>query len=132
MSVVWVATSPESGQLSYETRSDMADVLQRFTELRSKGQGYLEVRTQDAAIPRLAFGFRNDLSVIHLFDESERISLLMGDGTVASSEVVEILIMNDVAEFTGEFVLDVDHGWKVVRDFINGEAPSSLGEWCEM
>lgn len=37
--------------------------------------------------------------------------LLAGDGTVPSSAEVEVPIMDDLAVFTGGFVLDTDRAW---------------------
>jgi hypothetical protein len=49
--VVWAATSPVSGRFSpAETRSDLVDLSERFNELRSHGQGYLEVRYRTGII----------------------------------------------------------------------------------
>jgi hypothetical protein len=45
MSVVWAATSPESGLFHpVERRSEVKDLSDRFNDLRSRGQGYVEVR----------------------------------------------------------------------------------------
>jgi len=37
--------------------------------------------------------------------------LLVGDGTVPSGAEVEVPIMDDLAAFTGDFVLDIDRAW---------------------
>ncbi|MET7525819.1 hypothetical protein [Streptomyces sp900116325] len=133
MSVVWATTSPESGWFSpSETRSDLRSLSERFIELRSRGQGYLEVRCLDAAFPQLTLGFRGDHAVIHLLNDTAGIFLLVGDGTIASGAVVDVPIMDDLAEFTGDFVLSVDRAWALVRNFIRTRVPSELGEWCEL
>jgi hypothetical protein len=133
MSVAWTATSPESGRFSPgERRSDVRDLSDRFNELRSRGQGYLEVAFPDRGYPLLSLGFRDDHAVISVFESAEKVSLLVGDGTVSSGAAVDVLIMDDLARFTGEFVLSVDRAWDLVRLFIRTGAPSDLGEWCEL
>ncbi|MEU1599194.1 hypothetical protein ABZ468_41920 [Streptomyces sp. NPDC005708] len=133
MGVIWAATSPESGRFSaVEKRSDVRDLSDRLTELRFRGQGYLEVWLPSGEFPRLALGFRGDQAVIHLFDDTEVTSLLVGDGTVAADVAVDIPIMDDLAVFTGDFVLTVDRAWVLVRNFIRTGAPRDLGEWCEL
>ncbi|MET9405310.1 hypothetical protein ABZX90_05890 [Streptomyces sp. NPDC002935] len=59
-------------------------------------------------------------------------SLLVGDDTVSSGAVVEVPIMDDLAAFTGAFVLDIDRAWDLVHDFTQTWAASPLGEWCEL
>ena len=133
MSVVWAATSPDSGQFApVERRSNVRDLSDHFNELRSRGQGYLEVRLPECDFPQLSLGFRDDHAVIHLFSNAEEMSLLMGDGTVPSRAVIDVPIMDDLTEFTGDFVLSVDRAWDLVRDFVRTGAPRDLGEWCEL
>ena len=133
MSVVWATTSPESGRFSAgERRSDVRDLADRFSELRSCGQGYLEVRLPDREFPQLSLGFRGDHAVIHLIDDAEGMSLLVGDGTVSVGAVVDVLIMDGLAEFTGGFVLSVDRAWALVGSFIRTGAARDLGVWCAL
>jgi hypothetical protein len=133
MSVVWAATSPESGLFHLvERRSDVEDLSDRFSELRSRGQGYVEVRSPNRQFPVLTLGFRGDHAVVHLMSDSERMSLLVGDGTMPSSAEVEVPIMDDLAAFTGDFVLDVDRAWNLVYDFTRTQAADPLGEWREL
>lgn len=133
MSAVWSMTSPESGRFTPgERRSELRDLTDDFNELRSRGRGYLEVRLPDGAFPQLTLSFRDDHAIIHLFTNEESVSLLVGDGTVPPETTVDVLIMDDLAAFTGDFVLSVDHAWDVVRDFVRTEAIEGLGEWCEL
>lgn len=54
MSVVWAATSPESGLFDpVERRTEVKDLSDRFNDLRSCGQGYVEVRSPDREFPAL-------------------------------------------------------------------------------
>ncbi|MFG2409087.1 hypothetical protein ACGFR8_33025 [Streptomyces brevispora] len=132
MSVVWVGTSPESGLFSpVETHSDAEELSGRFNDLRSRGQGYIEVRLPNREFPVLALAFRDDHAVVHLMSDTERTSLLVGDGTVPSGDEVEVPIMDDLVTFTGNFVLDIDRAWKV-HDFSHTQAVGALGEWCEL
>ncbi len=85
MSVVWAATSPESGLFHpVERRSEVKDLSDRFNDLRSRGEGgYVEVRTANREFPVLTLAFRGgDHAVVHLMSDTERLSLLVGDGTV--------------------------------------------------
>ncbi|MGW0835759.1 hypothetical protein [Streptomyces prunicolor] len=133
MSVVWAATSLESGRFHpVERRSEAKDLAGRFNDLRSRGQGYVEVRSPDRDFPVLALAFRDDHAVVHLMSDTGRISLLAGDGTVPSGVEVEVPVMDVLAAFTGDFVLDVDRAWNLVRGFMQTRAADPLGEWCEV
>lgn len=133
MSVVWAATALESGRFSaVERRSDVEELADHFDELRSHGQGYLEVRLPGGSFPLLTLGFRGDRAVIHRFDEAERSSLLTGDGSAAADDAVDVPVMDDLGVFSGNFVLTVDRAWALVRDFVQTGAPGELGEWCEL
>lgn len=133
MSVVWAATSPESGLFHpVERRSEMKDLTDRFNDLRSRGQGYVEVRSPDREFPVLILAFRDDHAVIHLMTDTEQTSLLAGDGTVPSAAEIEVPVMDDLAPFTGDFALDIDRAWGLVHDFTQTRATDSLGEWYEL
>ncbi|MGW1094175.1 hypothetical protein ACWD5W_00110 [Streptomyces sp. NPDC002455] len=133
MSVVWSMTSLQSGQFNQSERSsELRDLADDFNELRSRGQGYLEVRLSGSEFPQLTLGFRGDHAVVHLFANEESTSLLIGDGAVPSEATVEVPIMDDLTEFTGDFVLGIDQAWDVVRRF-SQEGEIEVGEvWCEL
>jgi hypothetical protein len=40
--------------------------------------------------------------------------------------------MDDLAAFTGDFVLDVDRAWNLMHDFMRTRAAEPLGEWREL
>lgn len=133
MSAMWAMTSPETGRFSgIEELSDVSVMEDRFHQLRSQGQGYVEVRLQDMDFPQLTLSFRDDHAVVHLFSDAEKVSLLKGDGTVPPEAAVDVPIMDDLAEFTGDFVLSVDRAWALVRSFARTGVPAALGEWCEL
>ncbi|MFH9892314.1 hypothetical protein ACH4OQ_19925 [Streptomyces luteogriseus] len=133
MSVMWAATSPESGLFHpVERRPEVKDLSDRFNDLRSCGQGYVEVRSPDKEFPVLTLAFRGDHAVVHLLSAAERMSLLAGDGIVPSGVEVEVPIMDDLAVFTGDFVLDTDRAWSLVYNFTRTRAAGPLGEWCEL
>ncbi|MGW1030566.1 hypothetical protein ACWD4Z_00090 [Streptomyces antibioticus] len=133
MSVVWAATSPESGGfLPAERLTDVEALSERVGDLRSRGQGYVEVRSPGEEFPVLTLAFRGDHAVVHLMSDPERTSLLVGDGTVPSGAEVEVPIMDDLAVFTGDFVLSLDRAWELVHDFTQTWAVAPLGEWCEV
>ncbi len=62
----------------------------------------------------------------------EEIPLLAGDGTVVPGEKIEVPIMDDLAEFTGEFAIDADHAWETVRTFMMTGSTADLGTWSEL
>ncbi|MFF3412597.1 hypothetical protein ACFYW8_41975 [Streptomyces sp. NPDC002742] len=133
MSVVWSMTSLKSGRFSpNERRSELPDLASGFNELRSRGQGYLEVRFPDNAFPQLTLSFRGDHAVIHLFNDEASVSLLVGDGTVSPEVTIDVPIMDDLTEFTGDFILSVHHAWDVVQNFVQTGTVEGLGEWCEL
>lgn len=132
MLVSWTATDPESRQFSATERSsDIADLTNHFTALRSHGQGYLEVRLPGGEFPYLTLGFQDDQAVIHLFDATEKSFLLVGDGTAAADAVVQVPIMDDLAVLSGDCVVAVDRAWALVCKFIQTKASGELGEWRE-
>ncbi|MGW4026738.1 hypothetical protein [Streptomyces sp. NPDC005009] len=133
MGVVWAATSPESGLFHpVERRSEVKGLPDRFNDLRSLGQGYIEVRLPNREFPTLTLAFRDDHAVVQLMSDPARMSLLVGDGAMPSGAEVEVPIMDDLAAFTGDFVLDVDRAWELVHDLTRTRVASSLGEWCEL
>lgn len=133
MSVVWSMTSLESGRFSADEReTEPHDLTGNYWKLRSSGLGYLEVRLPDSSFPRATLSFRGDYAVIHLFADEESVSLLSGDGTVPPEVIVDVPIMDDLAVFTGDFVLSVDHAWDVVWNFVQAGTFEELGEWCEL
>lgn len=133
MSVVWAATSPESGRFSpVEERSEVRDLSDRLSDLRSRGQGYIEVRLPNREFPVLMLAFRDDHAVVHLMSDAERMSLLAGDGTLSSDAEVAVPIMDEVAAFTGDFVLGLDRAWDLVHNFAWTGVAGTVGEWCEL
>ncbi|MFI8194713.1 hypothetical protein ACIF8T_39470 [Streptomyces sp. NPDC085946] len=134
MRVTWTATALESSgrHCVVERDSVLGELAEHFAELRSHGQGYLEVRPSGGEFSRLALGFRGDRAVIHLLDDAERSFLLVGDGSVAADAVVDVPVMDDLAAFSGDFVLTVDRTWSLVGLFIRTGVPGALGRWCEL
>ncbi|WP_416980827.1 hypothetical protein [Streptomyces sp. T028] len=126
-------TSLESGRFTPgQRRSELPELTGDFNKLRSRGQGYLEVRLPDTEFPQLTLGFRDDHAIIHRFTNEESMSLLIGDGTVPAEATVDVPIMDDLTAFTGDFVLSVDHAWGIVQNFVRAGMPEELGEWCEL
>lgn len=132
--VTWAATAPKSSawHSAVERDSDTRELADHFEALRSHGQGYLEVRLRGSEFPCLALGFQGEQAVIHLFEDAERSSLLVGDGSAAADASADIPVMDDVAAFSGDFILTVDRAWAIVGKFIQTGLPVELGEWCEL
>ncbi|MEW2468984.1 hypothetical protein AB0919_28830 [Streptomyces sp. NPDC046994] len=97
-SVEWAATSPRSAGFSAVGRcSDVQGLSNLHKELRTRGQGYIEVRPPTGEFPLLTMGFRGDHAVIHLFQDTETVSLLVGDGSVAANAVIDVPTMDEEA-----------------------------------
>jgi len=104
-----------------------------FSRLRSRGQGHLEVGPPGGGTyPCLTLAFRAGHAVVHLFTDEETVSLLAGDGTVPWGETVEVPVLDELAIFTGYFVMGVDHAWDVVESFVRTGSFTELGEWVEL
>ncbi|MFJ8051406.1 hypothetical protein [Streptomyces luteogriseus] len=126
-------TSRESGRFNpVEKRSDLSDLAREFNELRSHGRGYLEVRMPDSEFPQLTLSFSGDKAVIHLFTGEASVSLLAGDGAYPAEVTVDVPVMDDLATFTGNFVLGIDHAWEIVQNFAQAQRIEESGEWCEL
>ncbi|MET7745529.1 hypothetical protein [Streptomyces sp. NPDC005385] len=110
----------------------MTDLYARLSDLRSRGQGYIEVRSSNRDFPVLTMAFRDDHAVVHLESAPERMSLLAGGDTLPSDAEVEVPIMDELAVFTGDFVLQVDRAWDVVNDFSRTGVVGAPGEWREL
>lgn len=133
MSVTWAATALESGRFSaLERSSTVSELTAHFNELRSRGRGHLEVRLTDREFPWLAMGFQGNQAVIHLFDEAGGSALLAGDDSSAVDATVDVPVMDDLASFSGDFVLTVDRAWALMLAFIQTRTHDGLGEWCEL
>jgi len=130
--VWWAATSLGTGRFSgVDERSDVDDLRRRFEELRSRGRGYLEVRRHEhPPFPALLLGFQEERAVLHLHRDEAHMSLLVGDRARAS-EVVEVLMMDEVAEFSAAFAVPLDHAWSVVDAFARGQGVDA-DEWDDL
>jgi hypothetical protein len=133
LEVIWAGTAVPGGRFSpIEVRSTPDELDGRFRELRPRGEGNLEVRLPDRDFPTISLGFRGGHAVIHRVDSPESMSLLRGDSSVPSDAAVEVLIMDEPAEFTGDFVVAVDHAWRLIKEFVHTNELVNLGEWCEL
>ncbi|WP_433790652.1 hypothetical protein [Actinoplanes sp. CA-252034] len=133
MDVVWSAT--EAGSRRFRPApvpSDAAAVDDRFRQLRRRRvRGYIEVEIPEIASPRLAIGFRGEYAVIHLLVVSPvaQSFLLAGDRSVPDEAYVQVPVMDELARFTGDVVLEVHRAWELVRAFLRHGQAGELGEW---
>src|SRR5690349_13368855 len=96
--VVWVASSPDSGRFTSADVSSEWEVLQdRFDRLRSRSQGYVELHRPGQEYPLISFSFRENYAVLHLFEDPERTLLLKGDGVVSENVDVDVPVMDELA-----------------------------------
>jgi hypothetical protein len=130
---VVAATSVESGRFHpVERPTDIVNLLGLFDQLTGLGQGYLEVRSLERDFPLVTVGFRDGLAVMHCAAAPDQTALVHGDGSIAPDEAVEVPIMDELATFTGAFVLDTARARRLLEDFVRSGDPASLGEWCEL
>ncbi|MEU8391325.1 hypothetical protein [Micromonospora sp. NPDC048843] len=121
VSHVWDVRSTE--------RPGVAELAERFSELRAQGQGYLEV-PGGAQFPVCALGFKGFAAVVHLMSNDGVVSLLVADQPADAS--AEVLVMDDLVEFSVDFVLDLDRAWQVVEEFVRTGHPARAVHWCEL
>ena len=132
MRIAWSATSTEGRFIPAEREASPDTVCEHFSLLRAQGYGYFEIRGIDNEFPVLTIGFRDTHAVVHRMISTEEVSLLAGDGTAVPGESIEVPIMDDLAEFTGQFIIDVDHAWETVRTFMMTGSTADLGTWSEL
>ena len=127
------ATSLETGRFAATEQSvDGDDLICLLDQLSTIDQGYVEVRLVDDEFPALLAGFRKGFAVVHCMSKPESLALLAGDGSVAGSELVDVLIMDDLAPFSGEYVLESARARDVLLKFAQGADVRSLGEWHQL
>jgi hypothetical protein len=133
MDVAWSATELGSRRFGRTpVRSGLAELDHRFRELRRRRiRGYIEVEVPDVDSPQLTIGFRGEYAVIHKFVvvPDARSFLLAGDGSVPKEAYVEVPVMDELARFTGDVVLDVHRAWDRVRAFVRTGRAGDVGEW---
>jgi hypothetical protein len=103
--------------------------LAQFDELISHPEGYIEVRNSNQEHPLLIMSFRAGQAVIHRAEGATSMSLLHGDGSVPPDATIEVPIMDDLAVFAGDFVLTLDHAWRLMREFSRTGEVDDLGDW---
>lgn len=127
------STSLETGRFAPAERTADSDAFALLIdELLSVDQAYVEVRLAGADFPALLVGFRLGLAVVQGMSEPESILLLAGDGSVPGTDLVEVLIMDEIVSFAGEYVMKSERARDVLIRFVKGEEPSSLGDWNEI
>jgi hypothetical protein len=127
------ATSVETGRFAPDEQSvDRDDLIRLVDQLSAIDQGYVEVRRVDDDFPSLLVGFRKGLAAVHCMWGPESMALLTGDGSVAGSELVEVLVMDDLVPFTGEYLVESARARDVLLKFADGADPRSLGEWHDL
>lgn len=133
MELDWIATDPETGQLSYTRRTTAEEYIAWIRVLRELGEGYTEVSLADRPYPCLAFGFRGSCGVVHQFVTEDEVFILSGDGVIADGQTVRVPVLdNDDSEWTGEFVLSAEHAWAAVKQFVRNGSVEGLGHWGEL
>lgn len=130
MEVVWAATSPNDGRFSpHELVSTLEQIERRFVELRARGQGLPGGSASGQGLPLLTLGFRGEHAVVHAAHSPEAITLHRGNGAVPLDDVVEVLILNELARFSGDFVLTLQRAWRVLNAFIHSGSWGDPRDW---
>ncbi len=128
MDVTWAATSPSSGRfVPSEVTTDLGALERQFHQLRSRGSGYLEVRLSDT-FPVITLGFNGEVAVVHLMPDGGTTNVLVADDPRCTSPAT-VPIMDDLTEFTTEFVHDLGQAWVGVLMFARTGAAAALGRW---
>lgn len=133
MDVIWSAT--ELGSRRFRptpVRSELAALDGHFRKLRRRRvRGYIEVEVPNVESPRVAIGFRGEYAVIHMFVAAPvaQSFLLAGDGTVPDEAYVQVPVMDELARFNGDVVLNVHRAWDLVQAFIRTGRAGDIGEW---
>ena len=118
MRIDWAATSASTGRVdATKVNSTLDELLVRFRELRSRGEGYLEIETSGRAYPAIMMGFRNGRGVVHVAEAPDSLALVRGDNSVPADEEVEVPILEEPAVFSGAVVMTLDHAWQFVEKF---------------
>ena len=129
MTISWSATSPTSRKFASLERSDFPGLVERFDELRAQGRGYLEVRGS-AVFPVLTLGFAGSAAVVHLMTDESSMSLLAANEPADAD--AEVLVLDDLVDFTADFVLTLERARQVVEEFVRTGDPLRAGEWREL
>lgn len=133
MRLEWMAISPETGRFpALSTESETEDLVQRFDQLRARGEGYLDIRRAGDEYPALMLGFRGDNAVLHLSSDEQTISLLRGGGRVSPFDTIEIPTPDEPVEFTGDVVTGTDEAWAVIERFVYDQPLDNVGDWIEL
>lgn len=133
MASLWVASAPPGGRLGATRVIPSTDVEGVLAKLFATGSGYLEIGIDDDAAPLLLLGAATGLAVMHLqHPGGERMSLMVGDGSLGATETVDVQIIDDLARFAGSYVMQLDHALSLVRRFVLGEDALTFGEWHEL
>ena len=127
------ATSVESGRFrETEVPASTRSLTELLDQLVEVGQGYVEVRSKDEDFPMISMGFRGESALLHRASSLDHMSLLRGDGSIPPACTAEVLIMDELGLFTGEFVLDVQSARAALLRFAEGTPAEELGEWEEL
>lgn len=136
MSVVWAATSPSSGRFEARREGDASELFTRLEELRVAGSGYLEAghTGREHELPYLSLHFKGDRAVIERFNQDGSISLLYGDGSAPSGEVIHVPLLDDPepASYSAEFSSTVERAIKVLGEFLDGSDLDAVGTWFDL
>jgi len=128
----WAATSASTGRLdATKVNSTLDELLVRFGELRSRGEGYLEIETSGRAYPAVMLGFRNGRAVVHVAEAPDSVALVRGDNSVPAEEAVEVPIFDEPAVFSGAVVSTLDHAWQFVEEFARTGSVGGYVNWFE-
>ncbi|MEU4623352.1 hypothetical protein AB0G04_25695 [Actinoplanes sp. NPDC023801] len=133
MDVVWSATELRSRRFRpAPVRSGPAELDHHFRQLRRRRiRGYIEVKHGNVESPQLTIGFRGEYAVVHMLvvDPYAQSFLLAGDGTVPHEAYVQVPVIDELARFTGDVVMDVHRAWALVQAYLRTGRAGELGEW---
>jgi hypothetical protein len=68
--------------------------------------------------------------VIQRISDDGTMLLLLAD--TPGLKDVEVPVMDDLVEFTTDFVLDLDQAWRDIEEFVRTADVTQVGDWCEL
>jgi len=89
----------------------------------------LEISLGGTAYPALTLAARDDLAVVHRFEDADRCLLLRGDGPVPAGDAREFRVGDVPTDFTGDVISTADHARDVLRAFAHGSLAVVAEDW---
>src|SRR5690349_19378056 len=97
---------------------DAAELAHALDQQLSLASVYLEIGPSDGSYPNVMVSSNGVLAAIHAQRGEERLALLVGDGTLADRDDVDLPVDHEPACFTGRFVMSNATARSVLARFV--------------